>query len=444
MKRFIIKTFGCKTNQYETEGIREALMLTDWHETDNISQADIAIINTCSVTSRAGASARNTIRKIKKFNPHIRFIITGCAIDTAEEWLKELDIEAQFKNTQKYLIADYLNGLIHSDLTTLETGDGFEFSLNGFAGHTRAFLKIQDGCDNFCSYCIIPYARGKPRSRDINNIIAEASRLGHNGYKEIVLTGISIGAYNFQDNDLTDLLLQLNKITDIKRIRLGSVEPNFLTEKLLKTIADCEKICSHLHLPLQSGSNSVLKAMNRKYTTKTFLNLVEQSRKIIDKPAITTDIIVGFPTENEISFRETMATIKQANFSRSHIFLFSARDGTPAAKMKSPPQREADQRRRELEELSEKQAQDYSQSLIGFNNEKIMIEKTIDNTAYGYLERYIRCEVPLITQQKIQKGKLYSINIEKLQNKDNRTTSIINSENTLLCSFKEYSSNQTL
>lgn len=435
MRKFVIKTFGCKTNQYETEGIRESLSASDWQETADLTQADIAIINTCSVTSRAGASARNTIRKIKKNNPHIRIIITGCAIDITEEWLNDLDIEAQFKNTQKHLIADYVNGLLPADVTARKDGDGFEFSLSSFAGHTRAFLKIQDGCDNFCSYCIIPYARGKPRSRKMQEVITEAARVAANGYREIVLTGISIGAYNDNNKTLADLLPELARIPELKRIRLGSIEPPFLTERLLETIANTPKVCAHLHLPLQSGSDSVLKAMNRKYTAHEFIKLVENARKIIANPAITTDIIVGFPTEDEVSFNETMKTLREIGFARSHIFLFSARSGTPAAELKRPPQRDADQRRMQLEKLAEEQAEDYSRSLINFPNEKIMIEKIKNGRAYGYLERYIRCEVPIPDNRIIQKGELYDINIHSLIEKCDQTTSIINSENTLLCSF---------
>ena len=431
MPNFIIKTFGCKTNQYESEGIREALTSKGWNETEIATDSTIGIINTCSVTSRAGASARNAINKLIKKNPNIRIILTGCAVDIDEEWLKQLNIEAAFKNTQKHLICDYL---CDTELIGKSSGDGFEFSLNDFKGHTRAFLKVQDGCDNYCSYCIIPYARGNPRSRPLNEILTEARQLSENGYKELVLTGINIGAYNNNKALLSDLLSELAKIPEITRIRLGSIEPIYLSDQLLYTIRDNAKICAHLHLPLQSGSNAVLTTMNRKYTKEDFLECVARSREILDNPAITTDIIVGFPTEDENNFNETLQTINAVGFARSHIFLFSPRDGTPAAKMKRPPQREADKRRKILEEITAAQAIDYSKSLVGFSAEQIMIEKVNESKAYGYLERYIRAELEFSDDTDIIRSKTYSVDIKNLKTQTKQRTPDI--ENTVICHLK--------
>ncbi len=429
MPEFIIRTFGCKTNQYESEGIREALNASGWHESSSPEQAQAAIINTCTVTSRAGASARNTIRKLLGKNPSLRIILTGCAVDVAEEWLQALQIERTFKNTEKDLIAAYLN---HEQNQLPHTGNGFDFSINHFDGHTRAFLKIHDGCDNFCSYCIIPYARGVPRSRSLQEILSEATKLAANGYYEQVLTGINIGAYSYNGAKLADLLQQLCEIPKLQRIRLGSIEPIYLSSELLQTIRDYPKICPHLHLPLQSGSNEVLKSMNRKYSSEFFLDCVAQAREALAKPAITTDIIVGFPTEDNRAFSETIDTVNKVGFARSHIFLFSPRSGTPAAKMKRPPQREADQRRHILEKLTAEQAHAYSETLIGFNNESVMLERIQKNTAYGYLQRYIRAEISINTgSSQLRKGDIYSVNITGC--KEQNPNKIQESENVLEC-----------
>ncbi len=431
MPKFIIKTFGCKTNQYESEGIREALTSIGWSESIHINEVEVAIINTCTVTSRAGASARNTIRKLLKSNPNLRIILTGCAVDVDEKWIKELQIEEVFKNTEKHQISSYLQNSNHAEK---KSGNGFDFSINNFEGHTRAFIKIHDGCDNFCSYCIIPFARGVPRSRESSSIIDEARTLSQNGYKELVLTGINIGAYQHNNQSLPELLEMLTELPEISRIRLGSIEPIYLTESLLLCIKNNPKICSHLHLPLQSGSNSVLKAMNRKYTKEFFLECIQKSREILDNPAITTDIIVGFPTEDESCFNETLQTIASIGFARSHIFLFSPREGTPAAEMKRPPQRDADNRRLILEDITTKQAKEYSKSLISFDNESLMIEKITKNKAYGYLERYIRAELEIEPQTHIIKSETYKVNINKV--KETAKNQSQESENTVVCNLK--------
>ncbi len=429
MPEFIIRTFGCKTNQYESEGIRETLAASGWHESSHPEEAEAAIINTCTVTSRAGASARNTIRNLRRKNPYLRIILTGCAVDVEESWLQELQIEKTFKNTEKHLIAPYLN---QDENSALRTGNGFDFSINHFEGHTRAFLKIHDGCDNFCSYCIIPYARGLPRSRSLQQILIEATELANNGYHEQVLTGINIGAYNYEGSALPDLLQKLCEIPALQRIRLGSIEPIYLSTGLLQTIRDNPKICPHLHLPLQSGSNTVLQSMNRKYSREFFLDCIYQTREMLIKPAITTDIIVGFPTEDDQAFSETVETITQVGFARSHIFLFSPRSGTPAAKLKRPPQREADQRRLILEELTTKQAQAYSKTLIGFNAEAVMLERINKNTATGYLQRYIRAEIAFEScSAGLLKGETYPVTITGC--KEQNPNKIQESENVLEC-----------
>ncbi len=430
MPLFIIKTFGCKTNQYESEGIRESLLTQGWQESTRPEDAQVGIINTCSVTSRAGASARNALNKLRKANPTLRIILTGCAVDIAEDWIKQLDIEKYFCNTEKHLISLYLNG---SQDYLSAPGQGFDFSISHFSGHTRAFIKIHDGCDNFCSYCIIPYARGKPRSRDPEAIVTEARKLIQNGYPELVLTGINIGAYNYQNYTLAELAARLSQLPGLIRLRLGSIEPIYLSDRLLEVMHNNPKICSHLHLPLQSGSDKILHDMNRKYTTKEYLKCIDRARERLDNPAISTDIIVGFPTETETEFTETVNTVEAAGFSRSHIFLFSPRSGTPAAALHRPPEREADRRRQQLEDITNQQALNYSQTLINFPAENLLVERIAANTAIGYLERYIRAELEFDTNTHIIKGTTYSIKIDRIKEHGKLTGS--KPENTVVCSL---------
>lgn len=409
MLTFIIKNFGCKTNQYEAQGIREALLGAGMHEADETAQAQVLIVNSCAVTGRAGASCRNAIRKAKKHNPAIRIILTGCAVDIAEDWISNLEIEACFKNSRKSAIVAHLTGV---DDQSAE--NRFAFSINAFAGHTRAFLKIQDGCDNFCSYCIIPYARGNPISRPARNILAEARQLVKNGYRELVLTGINIGAYDYMGLRLADIIQKLAGIEGLLRLRLGSVEPIYCTEKLLQTICDNPIICPHLHLPLQSGDDHILRAMNRKYTVSEFLSTVELAREILPDPAITTDIIVGFPGEDQRSFEHTLQTVRTARFSRSHIFLFSPREGTPAAKMKACAQWETDCRKDELTILTDNLAAQYAASMVGREENVILERPCLDengtNLWEGYSSRYLRTLV--VASKECEKGKLVKVQID--------------------------------
>ncbi len=409
MLTFTIKSFGCKTNQYESQGIREALLRAGMYETDSALGAQLMIVNSCAVTGRAGATCRNAIRKARKDNPEIRIILTGCAVDIKEEWAEKMEIEASFKNADKAGIVSYLVRGCDD-----QPEDRFAFSINEFSGHTRAFLKVQDGCDNFCSYCIIPYARGNPVSRRPHAILQEATQLVENGYTELVLTGINIGAYNYKGLSLADILIKLAQIPGLLRLRMGSVEPIFAGRKLIETIAENPVICPHLHLPLQSGDDHILRTMNRKYTTREFLQVVEMTRAILPAPAITTDIIVGFPGEDQRSFEHTLQTVRAAKFSRSHIFLFSPREGTPAATMKACPQWETDCRKDELTILTDNLAAEFAASQIG-KVESVILERPCDTKEgkfwEGYSARYLRTLIPA-TDECI-KGKLINVVIKR-------------------------------
>ena len=404
---FFMQTFGCKTNQYEAQAIREELLATGHRETEEITRAAIIIINTCTVTGRADATWRNAVAKAHRENPAGRIILCGCAVNVNDTLKDDFPVEAVFRNQEKGLIAAYFA----NDAATLPPGgetlpaenpagredspaDNFLLHIHGFAGHTRAFLKIQDGCDNRCSYCIIPFARGAGRSRPAEEILTEARTLVAAGYREIVLTGINIGAYRYENFRLAELVRALAAVPGLNRLRLGSVEPQEVTDALLAAMAECPNVCPHLHLPLQSGSAEILRRMNRKYTLGEFMAVLEKIRSALPRPAVTTDIITGFPGETDAQAAETLQTVQAARFARSHIFLFSPRAGTPAAAMKPTHPQLVDDRRRELTRVCDETAARYAESLVGTVETVIWETNAPGGFWEGYGERYLRVGVP--------------------------------------------------
>lgn len=332
-------TFGCKTNQYETQLLREQLFKLGLEEVYSLEKADIFLINSCTVTHDADADCRQLIRKILRFNPLARIIVTGCyATRTPEEIYS-----ACGKNPQVVVIPRKEGIFSYLGFSLITNHASF---ITAFNGRTRAFVKIQDGCDAFCSYCIVPYVRPKLLSRNPEEIISEVKNLVDSGYKEIVLTGIRLGKYQAactkfdvrQANDktynLTDLLRELEKIEGLCQIRLSSLEIHEVSEKLLRLIAESKKICHHLHLPLQSGDDKILKLMNRPYKSKEFNEKIEWIRSFIPDIGITTDIIVGFPGEEKENFLSTYQFAERVGFSRMHLFPYSVRPMTAAAKLK--------------------------------------------------------------------------------------------------------------
>ncbi len=311
MKTVRFYTLGCKVNQYDTQSIRERFLQRGFKEIPNANKAGIYVINTCTVTSSADRQSRNVIRNCAKANPDALIIVTGClaAKDTAALInLKEID----FIISKKF----------------------FPERVNNFSGHTRAFLKIQDGCNNFCSYCKVPFVRGVSRSRPLNEIAADAGQLAKNGFKEIVLTGICLGSYGRDLSPaicLIDALDALEKIGGVSRLRLSSIEAGDISLKLIKKIADSEKVCRHLHIPVQSGEDTILKKMNRSYSKADYLRLIKKIKRIIPDIAITTDVIVGFPGESKANFMNTIELIKEIVPLKVHIFPYSKRAGTYAA-----------------------------------------------------------------------------------------------------------------
>ena len=404
-------TLGCKVNSYETEAMQALLLaagatIVEFHE-----MADIYVVNTCSVTNMADRKSRQMLHRAKKKNPEAVVVAAGCYAQTADEQaMKETGIDVIIGNNQKKQIVEILeNHMAGVENKRLEIGketDYEELSLDTQVEHTRAYIKIQDGCNQFCSYCIIPYARGRIRSRKPQDVVEEVKRLAASGYQEIVLTGIHLSSYGKTsyektiDEDkqpLLELIWQINSIEGIKRIRLGSLEPRIITEKFVKTLCECEKVCPHFHLSLQSGSDTVLKRMNRKYTTGEYADSVAILKKYYEAPAITTDIIVGFPQETEEEFLETMEFTKRIGFSKIHVFKYSRRKGTVADNMSGQVEENIKTERSErLMTRESSLGEEYREQFLG-KEESVLFEESalVDGEVcqVGYNERYVRVAV---------------------------------------------------
>ena len=384
-KKVAFLTLGCKTNQYETNGMMQQFLDAGYEICNADEEPDIYIVNTCTVTNIADRKSRQSLRKVKNKKDTI-VIAVGCYAQVAKDTLQnmpEIDIilgNKEKKNIIKY-IEDYeisRNKIV--DVANINMQQDFdEYGCITYTEKARTTIKIQDGCNNFCSYCLIPYARGRVRSRNKENILEEARKIANKGIKEIVLTGIHIASYGKDFNEeyeLVDLLEDLNKIEGIERIRLGSLEPTIITEEFVERLTKLDKICNHFHLSLQSGCDETLKRMNRKYTTKEFREVVKRLRNNIKDVNLTTDIIVGFPGETEEEFNTTYEFLKEIKFYKMHIFKYSKRDGTIAATM--PNQIDgniAEQRSKKLIELSERNQKEYEKKYAGKEVEVLFEEK---------------------------------------------------------------------
>jgi len=340
VKRVAFYTLGCKVNQYDTEAMIEIFDRKGYEVVDNNEVADVYVINTCTVTNLGDRKSRQFIRRSKKKNPDSIIVVVGCYAQTASEEVMNIEgVNLVIGTNERNKIAELvesikMNEKINCVDNIMEVKEFEELSIEKVMGKTRAFLKIQEGCNQYCSYCIIPYARGPIRSRKLENIISEVKRLSDNGFKEIVLTGIHIASYgkDIEGVSLIDVIREVHKVEDIERIRLSSVEPNLLSDDFISEIQTLPKFCEHLHLSLQSGADETLKRMNRKYDTAGYRKIVESLRREIPNIAITTDIIVGFPGESEEEFNNTLNFAREMAFSQIHVFKYSPRKGTPAAK----------------------------------------------------------------------------------------------------------------
>jgi len=347
LKKVAIHSLGCKVNSYEAESM-EIMLRDEGYEIVPFSedvQADIYIINTCSVTNIADRKSRQMLHKAKKMNPEAVVVAAGCYVQADPDGVKKDEcVDIILGNNMKISIVEALNDYFGgSDKTSylVDINDKYQeyesLKINQTGEHTRAYIKIQDGCNQFCSYCIIPYVRGRVRSRKPEDIVNEVKTLAATGVKEVVLTGIHISSYgtDLENISLIELIEAIHEIEGIKRIRLGSLEPRIITDEFAKRIAGLEKICPHFHLSLQSGCDKTLKAMNRKYNTEEYYEGCVKLREVFDNPAITTDVIVGFPGETEEDFEDTIDVVKKAKFDSAYTFIYSKRTGTPAARMEN-------------------------------------------------------------------------------------------------------------
>ena len=404
MKKAALHNLGCKVNAYETEAMQHMLEEAGYEIVPFTQKADVYVINTCSVTNMADRKSRQMLHKAKKNNPDSIVVATGCYVQTSEkEVLNDLSVDIVIGNDRKHdlvrLLEEYSLDRVNDTVDDINDGkhDFEELFIDQTKEHTRAFIKVQDGCNQFCSYCIIPYARGRVRSRRFENVIAEVERLAANGFKEVVLTGIHLSSYGVDFEEATgllELIQAVNAVKGIERIRLGSLEPKIVTEHFASELSKLDKICPHFHLSLQSGCDATLKRMNRKYTTKEYERGCELLRKYFVHPAITTDVIVGFPGETEEEFEQTKAYLERIHFYEMHIFKYSKRKGTRAAVMPDQIDEQIKAARSEkLIALGHDMSKEFRKFYIGKNEEVLFEEKAVigDKEYFvGYTKEYVK------------------------------------------------------
>ena len=410
-KKAAFHNLGCKVNSYETEAMRRQLLEGGYEIVSEGEQADVYIINTCTVTNIADQKSRQMLHRAKKQNPDAVVVAAGCYVQArGDEVLADPAVDIIIGNNQKgqllSLLEEYFAGkeekrAVLADLTGPSCYE--ELDTGGAESHTRAFLKVQDGCNQFCSYCIIPYVRGRVRSRLPEDVCKEVRHLAQAGYREVVLTGIHLSSYGLDfegekrtpeapfGEGLKKLILAVAEIPGIERIRLGSLEPRIITEDFVRTLAACQKICPHFHLSLQSGCDSVLKRMNRHYTAQEYLNKCALLRAEFEQPAITTDVITGFPGETDEEFAATREFVKKVNFYEMHVFPYSRRKGTRADEMPDQvPEAVKKERSRELINLAARMSEEYRQSFVGREVSALLEEPAGEGFMGGYTKEYIR------------------------------------------------------
>lgn len=405
--KFNIVTFGCKVNQYESNMMKERMLSSYFFYVENISEANIIVVNTCSVTNVADKKCLKMIRRIKREYPNSILVVAGCSSQNKQEIYENLDIDILIGNKDKSKIDILLKEYIKTHKRYVKFYNDrkldFEDMLISDYNHIRAFIKIEDGCDNFCSYCIIPYVRGSVRSKNFETVIKEAKLLTQKGHKEIVLTGIHTGHYMDNDYDLTDLINELSKIEDLLRIRISSIEITELNDKFLNMLSTNKKVCDHLHIPLQAGSDEILKKMNRKYDLKYYEEKIKKIRMIRPDISITTDIIVGFPYETDKLFNETLEFSRKMNFSKIHVFPYSIRIGTSAANMPNQVDESIKKERvKKLMDLSETMEKEYYNKFVGKELD-ILVEECDNNVSIGHSSNYLMIRL----NEKLEVGQIY-------------------------------------
>lgn len=400
MKKVAIYTLGCKVNQYESDAMYSMFENNNYKMVDFEDLADIYVINTCTVTGTGDKKSRQVIRRARRKNSDALVVVTGCL---AQVWDKEgvdlpevdLIVGNQDRKNIIEIIQKYEGETVKHISDIMKQREFWEAGQVLSRERTRAYVKIQDGCDRFCSYCIIPYARGPVRSRDLDSIKKEVTNLVNNGFKEIVLTGIHIASYgkDLKTVNLLDVLKELDEIKGLERIRLGSIEPNFINEESVEVMKNMKKLCKHFHLSLQSGNNDTLKRMNRRYTVEEFEERVNLLRQAFENPAITTDVIVGFPGETEEEFEKTYEFLDKIEFSRMHVFPYSKRVGTPAAIMENQIDENIKNKRvKLLTDMSNRNEISFAKKFIAKEMDVIFEQELKDNSGFyeGYTDRYVK------------------------------------------------------
>lgn len=425
MKKAALHNLGCKVNAYETEAMQEMLENAGYEIVPFKEKADIYIINTCTVTNMADRKSRQMLHKARKMNPDAVIVAAGCYVQALED-TNQIDSSVDIvigNNKKQNLVeilkeyeAEHKKNEPFSEMIDINHTQEYEaLHLSTTGEHTRAYIKVQDGCNQFCSYCIIPYARGRVRSRDKQDVVEEVKRLSANGYKEVVLTGIHLSSYGVDlknDENLLTLIQAVHDIKGIERIRLGSLEPRIITEEFAQTISSMPKICPHFHLSLQSGCNETLKRMNRRYTSEEYYEKCMLLRKYFENPALTTDVIVGFPGETEDEFEKSRDFVEKVGFYETHVFKYSKRHGTKAAVMPEQiPEEIKTQRSEVLLKLHDKQKKKYEETFYGKEVE-ILVEETVEKEGRkiqtGHTKEYIKIgiESEKNLQNQVIKGKI--------------------------------------
>ena len=409
--KIFIETLGCKVNTYESEVIKEEFLRNGYELADNLSDANVIVVNTCSVTNQSDAKSRKVIRNARKNNKNAILVVCGCSSQNHQDELKDLGADILIGNKDKSKIFDYVNNYDNKQIINyynMINTDFEKMSLDNYSERTRAFVKIQDGCNNYCSYCIIPYLRGTIRNKDLNDAINEINTLVNNGFKEIVLTGIHTGSYP----ELVKLIQEISKNDKLERIRISSIEATEINDEFLKELKNNNKICNHMHIPVQAACDNTLKKMNRKYDMNKFKEIINKIREVRPDINITTDLIVGFPTETKEDFSESYNNAKEIKFGKIHVFPYSKRDGTVAAKMKSiVTDAEKKERTHKMITLSNKLENEYYNKFID-KTLSVLVEEVFDKYCTGHTDNYIK----VIINKKLEHNKFYNVKIIKVDN----------------------------
>ncbi len=417
MKKVALYTLGCRVNQYETEAMAETFIKKGYEAVDFEDYADVYVINTCTVTNMGDRKSRQMIRKAKRKNPDSIIAVAGCYAQVSPDEAAAIEgVDVVVGTSDKGRIADLVEEYeknkkkIKMVENIMNVREFEELQIDEYQDRTRAFLKIQDGCDRYCSYCLIPFARGPVRSRKPENIINEVVKLADKGFKEVILSGIHVASYGKDIGDVTllDVIKGINEVEGIERIRIGSVDPTFFTEKVIKEIAKIEKLCPHFHLSLQSGCNETLKRMNRHYTSEEYKATVEGLRQAFPDVSITTDVIVGFPGETDEEFESTYKFLKDIRLSKMHIFKYSPRKGTRAAQYKEQvPPEVKEQRSKILLELDSELERAFIEKFISRKMD-VLFEEMNGEISNGYTKNYIKVSV---NSEDDISGKIYDANL---------------------------------